>query len=57
MEDIKCGEDTDNETKITDYQYLMNIAKGGYGRVDLYRKKNTKDLHAIKTVSISFIVT
>ena len=43
-------------TKITDFQFLLNLNKGGYGRVDLYLKKNTKDIYAIKTVNISNMV-
>ena len=31
----------------------MPIAKGGYGRVDIYQKKTTGDNYAIKTVDIS----
>lgn len=38
---------------ISDFQFLIPIAKGGYGRVDIYKKKTTGDLFAIKTVDIS----
>ncbi len=44
------------KTKITDFKFLMNINKGGYGRVDLYKKKKTNDIYAIKTVVISNMV-
>ena len=42
-------------TSISDFQYLIPIAEGGYGKIDIYKKKKTGDLYAIKTVSISSI--
>ena len=51
----KTEDETEIKTKITDFKFLMNLSKGGYGRVDLYRKNNTKDLHAIKTVNILYM--
>ena len=40
-------------TSINDFQLLIPLAKGGYGRVDIYKKIATGDLYAIKTVDIS----
>ena len=38
---------------IDDFIFLIPIAKGGYGKVDLYKKKKTNDIYAIKTVNIT----
>ncbi len=38
---------------ITDFDFLRNIRKGGYGSVGLYRKQNTGDEYAIKIVDIN----
>ena len=46
---------TFKNTSISDFQYLIPIAEGGYGRIDIYKKKTTGDLYAIKTVNISSI--
>ena len=37
---------------INDFTFIIPIAKGGYGRVDIYKKKTTGDKYAIKTVNI-----
>lgn len=42
-----------NTVSINDFTFLIPLAKGGYGRVDIYKKKSTGDLYAIKTVDIS----
>jgi hypothetical protein len=42
--------------KITDFQFVQNIGKGGYGRVDIYRKITTRDIYAIKSVNINQMV-
>ena len=50
--------DIDNEMNnhltdsINDFTFIIPIAKGGYGRVDIYKKKTTGDKYAIKTVNI-----
>ena len=41
---------------IEDFQFVINIGKGRYGKVDLYKKKNTGDFYAIKSVEYSLIV-
>jgi len=41
---------------INDFRHLLKLGQGGYGRVDLYRKKNTNENYAIKTVDISVLV-
>jgi hypothetical protein len=41
---------------INDFKYINSIGKGGYGRVDLYRKITTGDLYAIKSVNINKMV-
>lgn len=46
-----------NQYKITDFDFMKAIAKGGYGRVDIYKKKNTGDIYAIKTVNIRKMVS
>lgn len=38
---------------IDDFKFLSYIGKGGYGYVNLYRKKDTGDLFAIKVVDLS----
>ncbi len=55
LNELNNNEDI-NKTKITDFQFKTNLNKGGYGRVDLYIKKNTKDIYAIKTVNIANMV-
>ena len=40
-----------NQISINDFDFKLNLNKGGYGRVDLYFKKNTRDIYAIKTVN------
>ena len=39
-------------TSISDFQLVIPFAKGGYGRVDLYKKRTTGDIFAVKTVNI-----
>ena len=39
--------------KISDFELIRPIGEGGYGRVDLYKKKTTGDEFAIKTVDIN----
>lgn len=38
---------------INDFKFISYIGKGGYGYVNLYRKKDTGDLFAIKNVDLS----
>jgi len=45
-----------NQMKISDFKFLKDIAKGGYGRVDIYKKVSTGDIYAIKTVNIKKMV-
>jgi hypothetical protein len=45
-----------NQMKISDFKFLKEIAKGGYGRVDIYKKVSTGDIYAIKTVNIKKMV-
>lgn len=42
-----------NVISINNFKFIVPIAKGGYGRVDIYQKKTTGDNYAIKTVDIS----
>jgi hypothetical protein len=63
MDDMQLSEGnefTPNEilkpVKITDFQYIRNIGKGGYGSVDIYRKITTRDIYAIKSVNINSMV-
>ena len=37
---------------INNFHLILELAKGGYGRVDLYKKNTTGDMYAIKTVDI-----
>lgn len=52
LERVKVGGETKpkKRIKITDFDIIKNIGAGAYGRVFLARKKNTKDLFAIKTL-------
>ena len=43
----------DSLIKISNFQFIRNIGKGGYGSVGLYKKTNTGDEYAIKIVNIS----
>lgn len=45
-----------NIVNISDFKFVMEIASGGYGRVDLYKKISTGDSYAIKTVDINKMV-
>jgi len=38
---------------ISDFEFIRNIRKGGYGSVGLYKKQNTGDEFAIKIVDIN----
>lgn len=44
-------------SKISDFVLICPIAKGGYGRVDLYKKATTGDYFAIKTVYLDSMVS
>jgi len=44
------------QLKISDFQFIKPISKGGYGRVDIYKKISTGDIFAIKTVNINAMV-
>lgn len=53
----KCQDDFSNEALgIEDFNFIFNIGKGGFGRVDLYEKKVTNDKFAIKIVNIPAMV-
>ena len=41
---------------LDDFKYVVNIGKGSYGKVDLYKKKNTGDFFAIKSVDYNLLV-
>ena len=41
--------------KISNFELIFPIAKGGYGSVSLYKKKTTGDIYAIKSVDINSI--
>jgi hypothetical protein len=41
-----------SKINISDFKLILEIAKGGYGRVDLYKKISTGDQYAIKTVDM-----
>jgi hypothetical protein len=45
-----------NTIKISDFKLISEISKGGYGRVDIYKKISTGDIYAIKTVDINKMV-
>lgn len=49
-----CSLDAKPDTKVTikDFILIKSLASGAYGRVILSRKKNTKDLFAIKVLNI-----
>ena len=40
---------------IKNFAFIHHIAKGGYGSVDLYKKKSTNDKYAIKTISMDLV--
>ena len=42
---------------ISDFILMKSLAKGGYGKVLLCRKKNTNDMFAIKVLDIEQIKT
>jgi len=45
-----------NAIKISDFKLMNEISKGGYGRVDIFKKISTGDIYAIKTVDIKKMV-
>lgn len=52
IERLKVGGESKpkRKIKITDFDILKNVGAGAYGRVFLARKKNTRDLFAIKVL-------
>ena len=40
---------------MKDFSFIHHIAKGGYGSVDLYKKKSTNDKYAVKTISMDLV--
>jgi len=44
------------EIYISDFITIIPIGKGGYGKVDLVKKKSTGEMFALKTVEIKFLV-
>ncbi len=42
--------------ELRDFEFIINLGKGGYGKVDLYKKKKTGDFFAIKSVDYNLIV-
>ena len=40
---------------LHDFTTIIQIGKGGYGKVDLVRKNSTGELFALKTVNIKFL--
>ncbi len=45
------------KVSLNDFQYITNIGAGGYGKVDLYKKKITGDYYAIKSVNLQLMVS
>jgi serine/threonine protein kinase len=42
-----------HQISINDFIFISRIGKGGYGHVDLYKKKETGDIFAIKSINKS----
>jgi hypothetical protein len=47
---------TPAQISINDFEFKANIGKGGFGSVDLFMKKSTKDMYAIKSVNLKAMV-
>lgn len=47
--------DIDQKVDLSDFVLMKSLAKGGYGKVLLCRKKNTNDVFAIKVLDIAQI--
>jgi hypothetical protein len=45
----------ESKVDISDFVFVRNISKGGYGSVALYKKNNTGDEYAVKIVNISYM--
>ena len=45
----------ESKVDISQFIFIRNISKGGYGKVDLFKKKNTGDEYAIKIIDIANI--
>ncbi len=54
--DVSLKEAKPNAIKISDFKLISEISKGGYGRVDIFKKISTGDIYAIKTVDINKMV-
>jgi len=56
---VESEEDSEEGKKpeifVTDFQHIINLGKGGYGKVDLVKKKNTGEYYALKTVEIVYV--
>jgi serine/threonine protein kinase len=44
------SENAKREVSIDDFTFISTIGKGGYGRVDLFKKKDTGDYFAVKII-------
>lgn len=42
---------------LTDFDYVTDLGKGGYGRVYLVRRRTTKDLYALKVINCAMKLT
>ncbi len=45
------------DIKIEDFQIILNLSSGGYGTVDLCKKKKTNEMYAMKKVDIGNMVS
>lgn len=45
-----------NKISLNDFNLLKTLGKGGFGKVYLVEKKDTKELYALKTIKKLFII-
>jgi len=64
IDDVDSEDDSEDKKQelqelfVTDFEHVINLGSGSYGKVDLVKKKNTGELYALKTVNIViYIIT
>lgn len=52
---VSSSQNTSKKTEVTDFELLKKIGQGGFGEVYLCRKRDTKEVLALKIIDKTFV--